>query len=301
MKKDSSGPPLHALAASARQRGSGASPGVMAAQGTVAGQPPELCLVAGLARPAGMQAFMTGVAMDYPAAHVTPWHAHERCQLLYAVQGVMVVQAATGRWTVPPTTAVWLRPGIEHRLLMQGPAKVRSVFVAADAVCGLPERDGVLHVSALLRELIAQAANLGLALCATRRGWLLAELLLEELRGQRELPFHLPWPEETRLADVCEAVLLDPAQPHKAEDWAGRLAMSSKTFQRHFSKSTGMGFGRWCQQARMMAALDALLQGQAILQVALQVGYDSQSAFALAFRQTFGVSPARFRERLRSD
>ncbi|MGO3740919.1 AraC family transcriptional regulator [Kerstersia sp.] len=289
MKKDNLGQPSLSHAATPDEAGAGPE-----------GEGQAVCIEAGLGRGEQPLAFMTGVAMDYPAAHATPWHAHERCQLLYAVQGVMVVQAATGRWTVPPTTAVWLRPEIEHRLLMQGAVKVRSVFVTADAAMGLPERDGVLHVSALLRELIAQAAQLGLHVCATRRGRLLAELLLEELRGQHELPFHLPWPEDTRMAAVCEAVLADPANSQDADGWARALAMSSKTFQRHFRHSAGLGFGRWRQQARMMAALDALLQGQAIAQVALQAGYESQSAFTLAFRHTFGVSPARFRERMRS-
>lgn len=261
---------------------------------------PDPCLEAGRAQLGPGAVLMTGVAMDYPAGYATSWHAHECCQLLYAVQGVMVVQAVTGRWIVPPTTAVWLRPGIRHRLSMQGQAKVRSVFVPAEAAHGLPEQDGVLHVSPLLRELIAQAALLGRDLCAQRRGRLLAELLLEELRGQRELPFHLPWPEDARMAAVCEAVLADPSDGRDAGDWAQVLAMSSKTFQRHFLKSAGLGFGRWRQQARMLAALDALLQEMPILQVALQVGYESQSAFTLAFRQTFGVAPARFREMLRA-
>jgi AraC-like DNA-binding protein len=225
---------------------------------------PDPCLEAGRAQLGSGVVLMTGVAMDYPAGYATPWHAHECCQLLYAVQG-----------------------------------KVRSVFVPAGAAHGLPEQDGVLHVSPLLRELIAQAALLGRDLCAQRRGRLLAELLLEELRGQRELPFHLPWPEDARMAAVCEAVLADPSDGRDAGDWAQVLAMSSKTFQRHFLKSAGLGFGRWRQQARMLAALDALLQEMPILQVALQVGYESQSAFTLAFRQTFGVAPARFREMLR--
>jgi AraC-like DNA-binding protein len=70
--------------------------------------------------------------------------------------------------------------------------------------------------------------------------------------------------------------------------------MSSKTFHRHFQRSTGVTFGRWRQQARLLLSLEALAQGLPVLQVALQHGYDSQSAFAAAFRRQFGVTPSAF-------
>ena len=47
--------------------------------------------------------WMTGVAADYPAGFAVDFHRHARGQLLYALDGVMVVEATTGRWVVPPT------------------------------------------------------------------------------------------------------------------------------------------------------------------------------------------------------
>ncbi|AOY99608.1 AraC family transcriptional regulator [Cupriavidus sp. USMAHM13] len=237
---------------------------------------------------------LTGVAADYPAGAETPFHRHARCQLVYAVEGVMVVEAATGRWVVPPTTAVWLGPDVEHRLLMRGPVRVRSVFVAADAAGGLPAAECVIHVSPLLRELISEIAHLGLEVCATRRGRLVAALLREELRRPQALPFHLPWPADARIAAICAELSGNPAHPFHAADWAASLAMSEKTFHRHFHKHTGLSFGRWRQQARLLLALDHLLRGEPILPVALRCGYESHSAFTLAFRKQFGMPPSRF-------
>ncbi|PYA93316.1 AraC family ligand binding domain-containing protein, partial [Serratia marcescens] len=56
---------------------------------------------------------VTGLVKHYPAGFVIPYHSHKRCHLLYSQQGVMAVEASSGRWIVPPTTAVWLRPGVE--------------------------------------------------------------------------------------------------------------------------------------------------------------------------------------------
>ncbi len=238
--------------------------------------------------------WMTGVAADYPAGFEVGFHSHRRGQLLYALDGVMVVEADTGRWIVPPTTAVWLRPGVKHRLLMRSAVRVRSVMLVPKAARRLPATDCVLHVSPLLRELIAEAAALGLDVCGTPRGKLVAALLVEELRLPRALPFHLPWPADERMAAVCRAITGEPAPPASAAAWARSLAMSTKTFHRHFAKHTGMNFGQWHRQARLLAAMDAIVRGLPLMRVALDCGYESHSAFTQAFRRQFGAPPSAF-------
>ena len=63
---------------------------------------------------------------------------------------------------------------------------------------------------------------------------------------------------------------------------------------------TGMTLGRWRQQLRLVEALRRLAAGQAVTSVALDVGYESPSAFVSVFRRTFGTTPGRyFRQRPR--
>lgn len=237
---------------------------------------------------------VTGVAVDYPVAHDVASHRHRRCQLLYAVEGILQVEAATGRWMVPPTMAVWLRPEVDHRLILRGPVRIRSLLVEPDAASTLPMDDCVIHVSPLLRELVMEVAQLGLEIGQTSRGRLLSALLLEELISPPALPFHLPWPADVRIGAVCRALADDPAHTWQASQWADSLAMSSKTFQRHFQKHAGMPFSRWRQQLRLLSSMEALLAGTPILQVALQCGYESHSAFTLAFKAHFGKPPSAF-------
>ena len=251
---------------------------------------------------------VTGVAGDYPAGMEVQEHSHECCQLLYAVQGVLEVRARSGRWVVPPTRGVWLCSGVPHSLRMRGAVQVRSLFVDAQAAQGLPVADCVIEVSPLLRELISEVARWP---AAPQRGQdetrdrLVVELLLQELRQPPVVPFHLPWPQDARMAAVCRA-LAEGGQAvgqggERAEnlaataaDWAARLAMGEKTFHRHFLQATGLSFGRWRQRARLLSSMQALLAGQPIVQVALEAGYESHSAYSLAFRRQFGMPPSAF-------
>ncbi len=55
-----------------------------------------------------------------------------------------------------------------------------------------------------------------------------------------------------------------------------------------------MTFGRWRQQARLLRALELLASEWKIIDIALELGYDSPGAFATMFRKQFGQTPSQF-------
>ena len=90
-----------------------------------------------------------------------------------------------------------------------------------------------------------------------------------------------------------EAVLRSPTHPTPWRN-ARTLGVAEKTLHRLFQRETGMTFGRWRQQARLFLALEQLAHGEKIVNVALDHGYASQSAFAAMFKRHFGVAPSAF-------
>ncbi|OZI51447.1 AraC family transcriptional regulator [Bordetella genomosp. 4] len=241
-----------------------------------------------------------GVAIRYPAGHVVPRHKHPHGHLIYADRGLLRVESESGQWLVPPTAAVWLRPGVEHRLGVPVALQAHGLFVREDVCTQLPAADCVVHVSGLLRELIMELAVADSQAASARRMHLLGELLVEELQVQPVLPFHLPWPTEAvegadgPIQRVCQMLLNNPGDAATAAEWAARLALGDKTFHRRFLQSTGMTFGKWRQQLRLMSSLTLLMQGKPITQVALASGYDSHSAYTTAFSKQFGQPPSAF-------
>lgn len=237
---------------------------------------------------------VTGVVQRYPAGHVVPAHRHRRGHLLYAIEGVLLVEADSGQWLVPPTAAVWLRPEVVHRITATVPVCVHGIFIDQALVAALPVQDCVLHITPLARELIAALVQRPQQPIPQPRDTLMGTLLVEELKAVAPLPFYLPWPEDAQMRRLCQALVQAPQEQASAEDWAQRLAMSSKTLQRRFLKSTGMNLGQWRQKMRLMASVELLLQGRPITQAALESGYESHSAYSVAFKKQFGCSPSGF-------
>ena len=173
------------------------------------------------------------------------------------------------------------------------PATIAAV-ASAPATCGLPAECRVLGISPLLRELILAAIDLPLPYAADSRAGRLARLLLDELLELPTLPLSLPRPQDARLQRICTTLSEAPDDPSTLGDWAERLHLDPKTIQRLFARETGMSFGQWRQQARLLAALERLARGEKVLNVALELGYNSPSAFATMFRKQFGVPPSGF-------
>ncbi|HLS69686.1 MAG TPA: helix-turn-helix transcriptional regulator [Kiloniellales bacterium] len=233
-------------------------------------------------------------ARDYPSGWDTGWHSHRRAQLVFAIRGMMTVTTQSGLWVVPPQRAVWVPAGAEHALEMHDFVQLRTLYIDPDQAPDLPQRPQVLAVTPLLREVILRLMNLPAPTTAEGAGARLVTVMLDELRAGAAAPLHLPEPRDARLRRICSGIRQDPSDRRSLAEWGQLVGASPRTLSRRFQDQTGMGFAAWRQQARLLAALPLLAEGQAVTSVALDVGYDGPSAFIAAFKRSFGVTPGRY-------
>jgi len=85
-------------------------------------------------------------------------------------------------------------------------------------------------------------------------------------------------------------------QDLSVEALSGIAAFSKFHFHRQFAATFGIGVYRYVQLARLKRASAKLAyRDEAVLDVALDSGYDGPEAFARAFKRTLGQSPSAFR------
>ena len=249
---------------------------------------PEIESVHHLPRP------VAATATNYPPGHSVDWHSHKKAQLIYGISGVMTVTTASGTWVLPPGRAVWVPAGVEHRVDIAGHGRMRSLFVAAAAARDMPGECAVVTVPGLLRELILRAVELPKLYDPAGPDGRLMEVILDQLRQLKPTPLYLPSPADARLKRIADAIAADPADRTPLADWAKRAGASARTLARLFVKETGLTFGAWRQQARLLKALEWLADGRPVTAVALDLGYESPSAFIAMFRRALRVSPGRY-------
>jgi len=172
--------------------------------------------------------------------------------------------------------------------------KMRSVFVRPDAAANLPRQSKAISISPLLSELIKASVNFRGPFAEDSREARIMRLILDEISVLPTLPLKLLHPSDPRLLAICSALQQRPDDPSTVADWGLHLGVDEKTIQRLFRKETGMTFGQWRQQARLMQALERIALGERIIDVAGTLGYDSPSAFASMFKRQFGTTPSQF-------
>lgn len=232
---------------------------------------------------------MEGLATEYAQGTLIESHTHAAHQIVHARIGIMRVFTAGGVWVVPPGRALWVPAYTEHSILCISSVLLRTVYLRGQHIAFSAECV-VWNVSSLMRELIIRVAG---GDCRGQHEHLLA-LLVSEINSIDTVPVHLPEPTDAKLKRVTDTVLAHPDDPRTLADWAAHLAVSPRTLIRHFQKQTGLTFRQWRQQARLLAALERLAAGQAVTSVALEVGYESPSAFVAMFREAFGVTPGKY-------
>lgn len=233
---------------------------------------------------------------DFEDGFRDPWHAHEEAQLIYVTRGVARALTQNGIWTLAPFQAIWVPPGVLHELHAIGEVTARTAYVDANAA---PEFRGwtqckVVQVGPLLDALlVALAVSTGDR--DTRRTALSLPLFRLELSSARPaLSGTLPLPADRRLRGVCEQLLLCPENNDTIDVWGARVGASARTLARLFRDETGLSFGQWRQQLRLVEAVARLAQGTPVAAVAVELGYQSPSAFTSMFRKTLGASPQRY-------
>lgn len=247
-------------------------------------------------RPISVARAVVTRALDWPERFENGAHYHDRAQLLFASEGIMNVTTPEGTWVVPPERAVWVPAGTVHVVRTATRVMLRTLYIDPTAAPDLPIRCGIINVAPLLRALILEAMEISPEYPPGGREERLMNLILDEIA---EIPassgaLHLPEPNDPRIRPIVEAIKADPADATTSEQWGKRVGASSRTIQRTFVAETGMSFRAWKRQAILLEALRKLAAGESVLNVALDLGYDSPSAFIYMFRRTFGVTPYRY-------
>lgn len=97
---------------------------------------------------------------------------------------------------------------------------------------------------------------------------------------------------DAHLAPVLTQIHDAPEQTYTLESLALDAGMSRARFARHFHQTVGQTVGDYLLSWRLTLAQKKLRQGFSMKQISGEVGYESASALARAFRRKTGLSPS---------
>lgn len=224
-------------------------------------------------------------------------HSHAQDQLLWPVSGVITIEADKSLYVVGPGMAVWIPALTQHATSVRNGYSA-TLFVPKNRRRLQPVCQ-VIKLTPLLRELLNTATTQPGGSQRFRRA--LFDLIDELGTAGRATPacpsLQIPTSRPLRRAVEFLMANLDSVSMTELTRQAG---MSERSLRRHFRAETGISVATYLGQARMIRAMQLLLEDRArsVSEVSISVGFKSPSAFACAFRRATGMSPGRFRRSL---
>lgn len=235
-----------------------------------------------------------GMAKEFPSGHRIDSHLHIRSQLLYASKGVMTVTTEEGVWVVPPFRAVWIPAQTQHQIKASGNLSMRTLYIDPDFFPDTPEHCCVVSVSPLLRELILHAIKMPDLYQPDSPEDHIITVILDQIQNMAVTPLSLTIPKDQRLREIFVKLSENPGDNRTLEDWGDLIGASRRTLTRLFQSELGIGFGQWRQQIRILESLRRLALNDPVTTIAVDLGYDSPSAFISMFKKALGKTPGQY-------
>ncbi len=108
----------------------------------------------------------------------------------------------------------------------------------------------------------------------------------------------LPASRDPHVARALDAMKKDPSRRWTVAALSRVGGLSRAAFARRFSRALGTSPLRWLTEHRLRLAQTRLLETDlALAGVAIEIGYESEFAFAKAFKRVIGIAPGLFRRR----
>ena len=221
-------------------------------------------------------------------------HAHKRGQLMFVTSGSMRVETREGSWITPPGRACWIPGAVRHTVIYTQPSEMKTVLISPELLAALPQRGCVVQLSSLLRELVLQAVEIGNDYPLHGHEHRLMQVLVDQIAVAQAAPLFLPEGRDQRLRRVTARLHQDPGDDRSIEAWAHLAGASARTLARLFQKETGMTFSSWRQQLCLIRAVEMLIEGHSVTNIALALGYGSPASFTSMFSRVMGESPSNY-------
>src|SRR5262245_5504244 len=224
----------------------------------------------------------------------TPDYSHDRHQLIAISRGALVISRRDAKWVVPSGHAGWIPANTRCALEPSGATQASVRYLKPEIGRRMRMRCDVLQMSALLKAIVDHLVEIE-SLAADARGRRLAGVLADQLAAAPSLELRLPSPQHPRAMQVAQLLMTDPSDTLSLAALAETFQLSARTLARDFLGDTGVTLGQWRRQFRLTHALTLVASGRSVKDVALEVGYETPSAFVAAFKRALGTTPGKLR------
>jgi len=228
--------------------------------------------------------------------YVDDWHFHPWHQIIFPISGLLQSNIGKNKFVVPHNGMLFIPANMEHKSIAITQTQFLAVYLNPNGAVIYDEDAKSCLMTPFLKALILLLFEQE----TTNSTPAITSNLLKVLRDQiaiasrYEIPLLIP--RDRRLQSVFMQLQKQPDLKLTLSDWALKVGASPRTLTRLCSNEFQLSFSLWRKNIRLVLSLQLLEKDKKIQEIAMDLGYQSDSAYIYAFKGLFMQTPSQYRK-----
>ncbi|SJL82552.1 AraC family transcriptional regulator [Vibrio palustris] len=229
------------------------------------------------------------------SGYIEDFHAHPWHQIVFPLKGLLQSNIGDKCVVVPHNGMLYIPAHTVHKSTAITDTQFLAIYLNPDKVVQYGEKPKSCQVSAFIKELILLLFKSDTHALAPSHITSLLMVFRDqiELAHRYEIPLLIP--ADRRLLSIFVMLKQQPDLPLTLKQWAQKVGASERTLSRLCAKEFSQSFALWRQNIRLVLSLQLLDSAMTIQDIAIELGYGSDSAYVYAFKQLFNQTPSKYR------
>ncbi|CAM3070960.1 MULTISPECIES: helix-turn-helix transcriptional regulator [Vibrio] len=229
------------------------------------------------------------------SGYVDDFHTHSWHQIIFPIEGLLQSDIGGKCVVVPHNGMLYIPANTVHKSIAITDTQFLAIYLNPDKFIQYGAQPKSCFVSPFIKELILVLFDNGTRAQSESNITHLLMVLQDQiaLASCYEIPLLIPT--DKRLLSIFVQLKQQPDLSFTLRDWATKVGASERTLSRLCAKEFAQSFAMWRRNIRLVLSLQLLSSNKSIQEIAIELGYASDSAYIYAFKKMFNQTPSKYR------
>ncbi|WP_068718555.1 AraC family transcriptional regulator [Vibrio tritonius] len=229
------------------------------------------------------------------AGYLDDWHEHSWHQIVFPVKGLLQSNIDDICTVVPHNAMLFIPSDRIHKSVAITDTEFLAIYLNPNQSVDYPAQPKSCLVSPFIKELILLLFQQSSTSSSDSSITNLLTVLRDQIVIAPNYEIPLLIPRDKRLLAIFSQLKEQPDTPFTLKEWAKQVGASERTLSRLCANEFGQSFSLWRQHVRLVLSLQLLDSNLTVQDIALELGYGSDSAYIYAFKKMFNQTPSKYR------
>ncbi|MBF9002422.1 helix-turn-helix transcriptional regulator [Vibrio nitrifigilis] len=229
------------------------------------------------------------------SGYIDDFHSHPWHQIIFPRQGLLQSDISDKSVIVPHNGMLFIPANTIHKSVAITDTQFLAIYLNPNKRVQYGSEPKSCQVNAFLKELIQLLFQNDTLSQSESNVTHLLTVLRDQIEAAKSYEIPLLIPTDKRLLSIFLQLKQKPDLPFTLKEWAKKVGASERTLSRLCAKEFSQSFALWRQNIRLVLSLPLLSSKMSIQEIAMELGYASDSSYVQAFKKLFNQTPRKYR------